>query len=230
MGLRIKAKNYVFVLIAQLILLLFAAFMQDFLILYLFFALAMLGIFGSVIASIWESLIPRALAIITGAIAFISGFVWAVPNVSRPVVMISIAICAFAYAAFVLIAIISIGRSVFTAEHDTKNSIMGSLCIYMLIGMFFAFFYAGLDVMRPDAINFSGANVQDLGDFSDYLYFSYTTLTTTGFGDIVPVRPVARLLAYMETVIGSMYLVIVVASLVSIHISQLVRRQISKVG
>jgi hypothetical protein len=81
--------------------------------------------------------------------------------------------------------------------------------------------------MMPDTINFYGASVHNLGDFRDYLYFSYITLTTTGFGDISPVKPVARLLAYLETVVGSMYLVVVVASLVGMHVSQVVRKNIS---
>ncbi len=228
--LRTISRNYLSVLIAQFFLLFLAAFMKEFVIFYGLFVFAMLWVFGSVIANIWETMVPRILALMCGLVALVTGFVWAVPGITESAVHTSFIICTIAYAAFVLIAIVSIGRSVFFIETSTSNRILGSLCIYMLLGMFFAFLYAGLDLMRPDAIDFRGAEASDLGSFGDYLYFSYVTLTTTGFGDIVPVRPLARLLAYLETVVGSMFLVVVVASFVAIHVSRAAARHFSKEG
>ncbi|MBT3181017.1 MAG: two pore domain potassium channel family protein, partial [Deltaproteobacteria bacterium] len=54
--------------------------------------------------------------------------------------------------------------------------------------------------------------------FYNYLYFSLTTLTTTGFGDIVPTSAFTKMLSAMEGVIGSMYIAVVVARLVGLHI------------
>jgi voltage-gated potassium channel len=224
----VRTHNYWNVLLSQIFLLFLATFMKDFLPLYILFIIALLGIFGSVVANIWETMIPRALAFVSGGVALVSGFVWAMPGLNESTVIIMLAICALSFAAFALIAITSIGHHVFVREMITKDRIVGSICIYMLIGMFFAFLYAGLDVIRPGSFTFSGKDAYELEDFRDYLYFSYVTLTTTGFGDMSPILPLARLLTYLETVVGSLYLVIMVASLVGIHVSQAARKQISK--
>ncbi len=90
-----------------------------------------------------------------------------------------------------------------------------AICGYLLIGILWTGFYAV--IMReidPQAmISISNAPVT-LGDL---LYFSYTTLTTTGFGDILPKNPIVRMCAVMEAIVGIFYNTIVIARFVGLY-------------
>ena len=93
----------------------------------------------------------------------------------------------------------------------TVEALSGVLSIYLLVGMFFAFLYAAVADLG-DAKLFS--EVAD-PDRADLLYFSYTTLTTTGFGDFTAATDLARTLAVTEALIGQIYLVTVVALIIT---------------
>lgn len=93
------------------------------------------------------------------------------------------------------------------------NKIVGSFCIYLLLGVIWATLYLMLAAFRPGAFNGLPASSWH-GSFPDLLYFSFITLTTVGYGDITPISPLAHFLAMMEAVIGQFYLTVLVASLV----------------
>ena len=95
------------------------------------------------------------------------------------------------------------------------HRIQGAVAAYLLLGVLWAHAYALLASLRPDA--FSGARIAGEGP-RGFLYFSFVTLTTVGYGDILPLHPVARSLAMLEAVIGSLYLAILVARLVSLSV------------
>ena len=90
------------------------------------------------------------------------------------------------------------------------TAVMGVLSLYLLIGMFFAFTYAALDDLAgPFFTNHENATT------SDCLYFSFTTLTTVGYGDFVARTDLGHTLAVIEALIGQIYLVTVVSLIVS---------------
>ncbi|MEO8092348.1 MAG: potassium channel family protein [bacterium] len=93
----------------------------------------------------------------------------------------------------------------------TVQTMFGVLCIYLLIGSFFAFAYGVIDDLgsQPLFAQISG------GTNSDYLYFSFATLTTTGFGDLTAATDLGRSLAITEALIGQIYMVTVVALIVA---------------
>jgi hypothetical protein len=93
----------------------------------------------------------------------------------------------------------------------TIRTMFGVLCIYLLIGVFFAFIYAVIDA---EAANEFFPRVA-AASTSDFLYFSFTTLTTTGYGDLVTVNELGRSMAVLEALIGQIYLVTVVALIVA---------------
>ena len=93
----------------------------------------------------------------------------------------------------------------------TVHALAGVLAIYLLLGMFFSFLYGAVDGLS-DSETFSGAVEAQR---SDFLYFSYITQATVGYGDIVPVTDVARMLAVAQALIGQVYLVTVVALIVT---------------
>jgi hypothetical protein len=93
----------------------------------------------------------------------------------------------------------------------TIRTMFGVLCIYLLIGTFFAFVYAVIDA---ETANEFFPNVAPAST-SDFLYFSFTTLTTTGYGDLVTVNELGRSMAVLEALIGQIYLVTVVALIIA---------------
>jgi len=98
------------------------------------------------------------------------------------------------------------------------NKIIGSLSLYLLLGLIWAVVYLLLLVM--DATAFSGieATTWQQG-FSRIAYYSFVTLTTLGYGDILPSNHVAEFFVYMEAIIGVFYMAIIVSSLISLRLS-----------
>src|SRR3954447_24589725 len=91
------------------------------------------------------------------------------------------------------------------------HSVMGVLALYMLIGMLFGFVYGAIDLLGGDPFFANG----DTASVSHCLYFSFTTLTTVGYGDFVARSDLGHTLAVFEALIGQIYLVTVVSLIVS---------------
>jgi len=216
-----RMHHYWHILIAQVVLLFLSAFLRHHFIVSVLFVLCLLGIFGAVIENIWSRKLPRVLALISGIIAAAGGLLQYIHNLSEIEYYLGLFICCIAYAVFVVIAIISIARYVFITDQITQDRIVGSVCIYLLIGMLFAFIYAAMGIMMEGGFNIPGAKGGGTGIyFADFLYFSYSTLTTIGYGDMTPTHPVTKMTACLEGVTGCVYLAIMVARLVGMHVTQ----------
>lgn len=130
----------------------------------------------------------------------------------------------FSSVAFFAITLGAILASILGAKEVTTDVIFGSIAAYLLFGVVLALCYHAVNVLDPgNAISTisEGMTAETRhSQFSDHLYFSYVTLTSVGYGDITPVGPVARNLAIFEGIFGQLYVAILIARLVSIHISQ----------
>jgi Ion channel len=93
----------------------------------------------------------------------------------------------------------------------TVRTLSGVLCIYLLLGMFFSLLGSAVAAIQDEPY-FAG---EPDATRSDFLYFSYVTLSTTGYGDLSPVNDIGRMLAVIEALIGQIYLVTVVAMIVA---------------
>ena len=113
--------------------------------------------------------------------------------------------------------VLAIKHIMFGSKID-MNKIVGSITIYLLIGIIWALLYGLIEVLI--AGSFSG-NLLNVGGsrFWDLIYFSFVTLTTLGYGDILPMNTYARTLAYIEAIVGQFYIALLVASLVGAHLS-----------
>ena len=98
----------------------------------------------------------------------------------------------------------------------TFHRIQGAAASYLLLGVIWAHAYALLAELRPGA--FSGP-VSAADGPRAFLYFSFVTLATVGYGDVLPVHPAARSLAMLEAVTGTLYLATVIARLVSLAVA-----------
>ena len=111
----------------------------------------------------------------------------------------------------------------FTGVVD-RNKIVGAICIYLLLGIAWAFAYLIADSFFPGAMNGLDNGVWQKKVHS-LVYYSMVTLTTLGYGEITPAQPVTRFLAFMEAITGIFYTTVLVASLIGIRLSGVDRRQ-----
>ena len=116
---------------------------------------------------------------------------------------------------FIWIAII-LGIDVF-ADRDsvTADMIYGGINIYLLIGLGFAAAFSALATVQPASF----AGVEAESTFGDAIYFSFVTITTLGYGDITPASDTARMLSASEAVLGQLYVAVLLARLVAVHIT-----------
>jgi len=111
-----------------------------------------------------------------------------------------------------VVAMVVIVRRIIAHTVVTVQIVLGAIDVYLLAGMIFALIYAGLDIISPVPF-FVGTPRASTNDF---LFFSYTTLTTVGYGNLIPASNVGMTMAMVEALFGQIYLVIVVARLVSL--------------
>jgi hypothetical protein len=118
-------------------------------------------------------------------------------------------------AALDLATIIYLLAYVFRPEVMTADKLLGAAAAYLMIGSLWATLYALTNVYYPGS--FVGLGEERNTGLTDYLYFSYTVLTSTGFGDIVPKTRQARTVCNMEQLIGALYVAILIARLAGVY-------------
>lgn len=107
----------------------------------------------------------------------------------------------------------TVGKQVLLTGEVDLNIVVGSVALYLLIGLIWSTFYTILLEFSPDAL--SGIDPSHWQDNMPLTtYFSFVTLTTLGYGDISPATPIAQTLVVLEAISGMFYLAIIVASLV----------------
>jgi voltage-gated potassium channel len=115
-------------------------------------------------------------------------------------------------------------RFVVLTKRVSSDLIFASLCVYLLIGVIWAYIYFVMALLIPESFSIS----TDIGGtysvlLRELLYYSYVTLTTLGYGDIAPETPIARSWAAMEAIVGQLYLTVVVARLMGLYIANELR-------
>jgi drug/metabolite transporter (DMT)-like permease len=106
---------------------------------------------------------------------------------------------------------IAIGRALWKRAVIDIHTVEGAICIYVLIGMMYAFVYATIDLLGSGPFFVQTNNATT----ADYLYFSFVTITTVGYGDFTAASGLGRALASLEALLGQLYLVTIVATLVA---------------
>jgi hypothetical protein len=125
--------------------------------------------------------------------------------------------------AFLVYTVVMILRDLLMQRVVTWDSLVGSFCGYLLIGVTWSEMYALLQLISPGALHFEIESTRALASqantWQHFQYFSFVTLSTVGYGDITPVSPTARALAMMEAICGQFYLAVLVAALVGLRVS-----------
>lgn len=130
---------------------------------------------------------------------------------------------------FTILSVVVLVR-VIAQPRVTSHSVIGAVCGYLLIGYVFSFGYLVIVFFDPAAITLGGQplgveRVTNVGEhIAELFYFSFVSLTTVGYGDVVPVCPAARSLAVIEILTGQLYLAAFVARLVGAMASPVSRQ------
>jgi hypothetical protein len=179
---------------------------EGILIRYMISSLVILAAVAAVGRSVLSFVVVLALA------APALGLRWLSRDLDSPVLFdLALRFDAAVYAAATLLLL----RYVFDREVLTSDRLWGAASAYLMIGVLWGLFYSIIDRAVPQsfAIRGSPESLQLL----DQLYFSFGTLTTSGFGDIVPLTQVARTAAMVEGIVGQLFIAILIARLVGVY-------------
>lgn len=153
-----------------------------------------------------------AIAIIAFGLAVSSSLGW-ISYLNQPFSLIAQTI----FALYLSGAAYWIGRDIFTTPEVTIDVVRGGISVYLLLGFVWALLYGIVNTL--DANAFSQPLVRT-GSYLRTIHFSFTTLTTLGYGDIVPLSEVAQVLTNLEAIVGQMYSSVLIAILIGSYLAQ----------
>jgi hypothetical protein len=123
---------------------------------------------------------------------------------------------------FMTLIALTILINLFRVQKVSSDTLAGAVCLYLLIALIFGHCFLLIEYLVPASFSFTlGHGRMQLWvsqQFHPFYYFSLVTMTTIGYGDMVPISNVARTFATMEGVLGQVYLTILVARLVGMHL------------
>lgn len=123
---------------------------------------------------------------------------------------------------FFLYVIILLLEMIVRSRDITPNTLYAAVCIYLLLGILWASIYALINEIAPGSIFSNNVNNDNL-TVVQLIYFSYTTLTTLGYGDITSITPLVRIISVLEAIIGQLFIAFVVARLVAVYVSNSIK-------
>jgi len=187
--------------------------------------LLQLGVWSIILLGAYLAWRRRHLFITTLAIMIPTAAAWLGPDVFAEgvdhVLRLSTAALSFFWTAAVVVSFIASRESV------TVDAILGGINVYLLLGFAFMFVHTAVLLAHPGSYSFGGETLHhylhesdDHAAFTTLLYFSFTTLTTLGYGDIIPREGLARLITSAEAVIGQLYVAIFIGRLVALEVSR----------
>ena len=124
---------------------------------------------------------------------------------------------------FFALIIVNILVFIFRQDEVTRDLIVGAAVVYLLMAEMWASVYKILETLRPGSFAMPDGPLQNSRIVFDY--YSLVTITTLGYGDVTPLTSVASSLSTLEAFIGQLYLVITVAWLVGVHVSQSIQKK-----
>ncbi len=127
--------------------------------------------------------------------------------------------------AFIALLVVVILSFIFGEHEVTINVIYASIVVYLLIAIMWAFIYPVLESIHPSSFA-TGEGQIEVGR-SLYIYYSFVTITTLGYGDMTPITDLANTFSFLEAVTGQLYIAILIARLVGTHIAQSMNKKVS---
>lgn len=208
----LRANRFSFLLISIVLFIILRPFVEDLVGISFVMEIFVSAILLSGIYAVSEDRISLLFALLTGLPALLTN--WSFQLLKIPSFLLIHHICA---GLFFAVATIIILRHLVNQKVVTVDLIWGAVCGYFLIGFMWGDIYSLLETIYPGSFDLGK---HDALDIDSLIYFSFVTLATLGYGDIVPLTKQAGALTIIETVMGQMYLAVNIAALVAIRISQ----------
>ena len=118
---------------------------------------------------------------------------------------------------------IVVAKYVSTAKRVSWNTVSAALCIYLLFSVAYAMLYSILVILDPGSFSYTIGDVKWTESESQFLitglYYSLVTMTTLGYGDVIPRTPVTQMAASVQALVGQLYVAVLVARLVGMHVA-----------
>jgi len=140
---------------------------------------------------------------------------WLKPFVQAKWLAVCGGLCGIVFLTIITIAILI---HIFRQQDIDADIIAGAIVAYLLMALMWSLLYGVLEAAHPGSFKFA-EGVMFIGR-ELFTYFSFVTITTVGYGDIIPVTPVARAFSNLEALVGQLYLVILVSWLVGMYIKE----------
>ena len=136
-------------------------------------------------------------------------------NASLSFALVILLLFSFAFDLFIVVVIF---RRVFTRDQPNSETIFGALCIYLLVGFSFASMYRMVATVQPNAFYLDPRiNLHTAPERFDFIYYSFGTITALGAAGVTAVSGQARSLTVIETIIGILYLAVLIARLMGAY-------------
>jgi hypothetical protein len=121
----------------------------------------------------------------------------------------------------ILLTAVEVSRYLATQRRVDLDTVLGGLCVYLFIGALWFSLYLLVERQSPGAFAFTvhGSPISPRATEQLLFFFSYVTLLTTGYGDVVPLSPLAQTLSILEGITGQFYVVFFLARLVGLHMA-----------
>ena len=131
----------------------------------------------------------------------------------------------FASILFFLFVTVKIFNHILKSKEITLDTLYAAVCVYLLLGILWVPIYGSIEYLSPGAV-FVSDSLGASGTIStnELIYYSYTTLSTLGYGDIISITPLARILSVLEALTGQLFIVFLVARLVSIYTAKAIQK------
>jgi hypothetical protein len=125
------------------------------------------------------------------------------------------------WAVFYAFAAVAVLSRVARNRRVTPDELAGAVGAYILIGLFFSMLFLWIELLQPGSFHISTqTNPNSLIDYSDFVLFSFATLTTLGYGDITPLTHITQVLSVLESIIGVLFVAVLVGGIVGILTSE----------
>jgi len=157
-------------------------------------------------------LISVSLAVLT----WLSGWVAAANTADLWSLVGSLSAAAF----FGNLCVLLFSQHLFGGRRVDQETLIAAVNAYLALGLMFAFLFFSLQTLIPDAFHGDLVSGTDHLRTRGFVYYSFVTLTTLGYGDVTPAHPAAATLAYLEALAGQLYVAFTIAGIVGIYISQ----------
>jgi len=139
-------------------------------------------------------------------------FIWTTSFFKNSLLDLSYSLFLISLYSYIIIFLL---KYILSSDEITADTIYGSICVYLLIGILWAIIYILINYNFPNSFHMPLSQ----NKVFDPVYFSFVTLTTLGYGDIIPISNYARALSFLEAIIGTLYPAIIIARIIGVYIS-----------